>query len=51
MECGSYRGINLMEDEMKVMERVVDKKVMVDCGHRWNAVWVHERKGNTLYGL
>ena len=27
MECGSHRGINLMADEMKVLERVVDKRL------------------------
>ena len=27
MECGSYRGIKLMEDEMKVLDSVVDKRL------------------------
>ena len=27
LECGSYRGIKLLDQVMKVMERVIEKRI------------------------
>jgi len=38
MECGSYRGIKLLEHAMKVVERIFDHRIRQQCLQCFDAV-------------
>ena len=44
MECGSYRGIKLLEHTMKVVERIFEHRILqqIETDDMY-AVWIHER--------
>ena len=44
LECGSYRGIKLLDQVMKVMKRFIEKQIR--GGVQMNAVWIQTRDGN-----
>ena len=42
MECGSYRGIKLLEHAMKVVERIFEDRIRQQI----DIVWIYERQRN-----
>ena len=46
LECGSYRGIKLLDHVMKVLERVIEKRVRSKVSINDTPVWFQARKGN-----
>ena len=43
MECGSYRGIKLLEHAMKVVERIFEHRIRQQIVIDDTQVWIHER--------
>jgi len=43
MECGSYRGIKLLEHAMKVVERIFGHRIQHQIDIDDYAVWIYER--------
>ena len=46
LECGSYRGIKLLDQVMKVMERVIEKRIRSRVQLDEMQFWIQTRKGN-----
>ena len=51
VECESYKGMNLMEQAMKVLERVVGKRLREIVDMDGMHFGVRERKRHMPYGL
>ena len=45
-ECGSYRGVKLLEHGMKVLERILEKEAQAEDRGRRHAVWFYARQGH-----
>ena len=47
VECGSHRGIKLLEHAMKVVERIFEYKIQQEIDIDDYAAWIYERQGIT----
>ena len=45
-ECGSYRGVKLLEHGMKVLERILEKEAQAEDRGRRHAVWFYASQGH-----
>ena len=43
MECGSYRGIKLLEHAVKVVERIFEHRIQQQIEIDDMQFWIHER--------
>ena len=43
MECGSYRGIKLLQHSMKVVERILEHRIRQQIEVDDTQLWIYER--------